>query len=387
MNIFEYALLSIMRRKRKNIFMFIILFGLCFVAFSMLFTATSYKTEMMKTADELPDVVVQKLSGGRQQLIEESRIPEILAIPGVENVIPRVWGYYHFAYLQSNYSVIGVDFFEEQYRKDLKKAAEMIGFEDEKPSMLVSPKIKSFIDQIYRSESFQFQTPGGDYLKVFIKGVFKQSTQMLSSDTVIMDIDSARKVLGIPEGYAADFVIKVPNPEEMQQILLKIQNRFPDLRLITKTDIKSAYTNIFDYKSGIFLSLFLTSLVALFVIIFDRAGGLESDERREIGVLKAVGWKIDDVIRMKLYESFVISFTAFIFALLISILYIYFTGAPIISNIFTGYSYLRPEFKPVFTPDFLTVSIVFFVTVPVYVMATVIPSWKTAAMDASEAVK
>jgi len=123
------------------------------------------------------------------------------------------------------------------------------------------------------------------------------------------------------------------------------------------------------------------------MIIYDKASGLSSEEKREIGILKAVGWTIDDILKEKFHEAFVISFVSFITAICLSMFYVYFLNAPILRDIFIGYSSLKPEFSLPFSFDFQTFSIVFFLTIPIYVAATIIPSWRVASMDADEVMR
>jgi len=81
----------------------------------------SIKKELMITHDELPDIVVQKVIGGRQQYINIENIDKIVNIPGIKNIVPRIWGYYFFEYSNINFSVIGIDPLEPFYKRSLEE--------------------------------------------------------------------------------------------------------------------------------------------------------------------------------------------------------------------------------------------------------------------------
>ena len=51
-------------------------------------------------------------------------------------------------------------------------------------------------------------------------------------------------------------------------------------------------------------------MLALFVLAWDRASGLGPDEKKEIAILKAVGWSSSDVLWAKLYESLLVGASA-----------------------------------------------------------------------------
>ena len=173
----------------------------------------------------------------------------------------------------------------------------------------------------------------------------------------------------------------------MSTVASKIKLLYPDTRIVTTQDLKVSYQNIFDYKSGIFLALFIVSLFTFFIIIYDKSSGLSSEEKREIGILKAIGWRVDDVLKEKFYESFIISFFSYTLGITLSFAYVYLLQAPVLQNIFVGYSQLKTSFELPFVFDFQTLFLVFFLSVPIYIAATIIPSWKVATLEADEVIR
>ncbi|HIP31056.1 MAG TPA: FtsX-like permease family protein, partial [Sulfurospirillum arcachonense] len=133
--------------------------------------------------------------------------------------------------------------------------------------------------------------------------------------------------------------------------------------------------------------LFIISAFTFFMIVYDKASGLSSEEKKEIGILKAIGWKIDDILKEKFYEAFIISFLAFLSAIILALFFVYTLEAPLIKDIFIGYSRLKPTFDLPFVFDFQTVFLLFFLTIPLYLAAIIIPSWRVASMDADEVMR
>ncbi len=67
--------------------------------------------------------------------------------------------------------------------------------------------------------------------------------------------------------------------------------------------------------------------------------------------------------------------------------YVYFMQAPGLQNIFMGYSYLKPHFKLTFGLNLNVLITVFFMTIPVYIAAVIIPAWRAAVIDSGEVIR
>jgi len=347
------------------------------------------KYELSQTVDALPDIIIQKLEAGREQNINLDRVDKLSEIPGVSEVSPRVWGYYYFKNAGANFVVVGVDRFSPNYKKSIQDVVDKFDKEifDENDTMIVGQGVKEILQKNYYDKYFNFIKPDGDLKKIKIAGTFKGSTVLESNDIILLSNENARDIFGMKDDEVTDITLRVPNPKEVAKIASKITLMYPDSRVITKNDLRISYDNIFDYKSGIFLSLFIVALFTFFIIIYDKSSGLSSDEKREIGVQKAVGWRIGDILLQKFYEAGILSGTAFILSITFSIFYVYFLNAPLLRSVFTGYSILKPAFKLPFIVDLQTILLIFFATVPLYIAATIVPSWFAATLEADEVIR
>ena len=385
----EYAINAILRDKYKNFFILSIFTILTFLLSSIFLITNSIKYELNSTIDALPQIIVQKLKGEKSYDIEVDRVDKILNIAGVSDVVARVWGYYYFENIGVNFTLVGVEQFENQYKKSLDKIVQKIDFqsEDNIPIMVVGEGVKKVLSKSYYKEYFNFIKPDGSFIKVAIGGVFDADTQLESNDMIVMSKDTIREIFDMSQTKATDLVVKVQNPIEVATIALKIKQLYPDARVITNEDLKVSYENIFDYKSGVFLALFIISLFTFFMIVYDKASGLSGEQKREIGILKAIGWRVDDILKEKFYESFIISFFAYIIGIILSFAFVYIFKAPLLRDIFIGYSDLKVAFELPFIFDIQTLFLVFFLSVPIYVAATIIPSWRVATLEADEVIR
>jgi ABC-type lipoprotein release transport system permease subunit len=381
----EYAINSLFRQKYKTIFTTVILTTLIFLLTSIFFITNSIKYELNSTVDSLPEIVVQKSKAGRHYDIDIDIADNILNITGVSSAIPRVWGYYYFENAKVNFSIVGINEYEEQYKTTLKRVATTLDFS--KNSMLIGEGVKKIMNQNYYKEYFNFIKPDGTVKKINISGTFDADTQLESNDMIVMSQDNVREIFNMPQTKATDIVVKVTNADEITTVASKIKLLYPNSKVLTKDDFKISYQNIFDYKGGLFLALFIISLFTFFIIIYDKISGLSSEEKKEIGILKAIGWRVDDVLKEKFYEGFIISFFAYLLGTFLSFAFVYIFQAPILKNIFIGYSELKPSFELPFIFDIQTLALVFFLSVPIYIAAIIIPSWKSATLEADEVIR
>ena len=382
-----FAINSLFRRGAKSFFTLFIFTALIFLLSSILFISNSIKTELFITLKSLPQITVQKIQAGRHKNIELKRVDELLKLHGVQSAVPRVWGYYYFEKAGVNFSVVGIDSFDKQYKKSFERVVQNVDFDKLQNSMVVGVGVSQALRQNYYKEYFNFIKPDGELKKVKIAGVFKSETSLESNDIILMPKNIAYEIFGMSPDKATDIVLSVANPREIPTISKKIKELYPDTRVITNSDLRVSYQNIFDYKSGLFLALFVVSVFTFFMIVYDKASGLSSEEKREIGILKALGWKIDDVLKAKFYEAFVVSFISFTAGIILALLFVYTLQAPVLKDIFIGYSRLKPVFELPFILDFQTLFLLFFLTIPLYIAAIIIPSWRVASMSADEVMR
>jgi ABC-type lipoprotein release transport system permease subunit len=385
----EYAINAILRQSYKNFFIVTVFTILTFLLTSVFFITNSLRYEMDSTVDTLPQIIVQKMKAGRHYDIDVNRVDKILEIPGVSDAVARVWGYYYFENAGVNFSVVGIEQYENQYKNSFVNLVKKFDFDKlkENSSMLVGAGVKRTMENSYYKEYFNFIKPDGTLKKVTLGGVFDGDTNLESNDMIIMPQEIVREIFDLDPSKATDIVVKVANPMEIQTVASKIKLMFPDTRIITTGDLKVSYQNIFDYKSGIFLALFIVTLFTFFIIIYDKASGVTSEEKREIGILKAIGWTVDDVLKEKFYESFVISLFSYGLGVGLSLAYVYLFQAPLLRDIFVGYSQLKTNFELPFVFDMQTLFLVFLLSVPIYIAATIIPSWKVATLEADEVIR
>lgn len=351
--------------------------------------ADAIKLELNTTLKTLPQITLQRFVAGKQTDVSIDRVDTLLGIEGIHSATPRIWGYYYFKPAGVNFSIVGIDAYEEQYSITLSKLIENFHIKtlERDQSMIIGEGVQKVLSENYYTDFFNFVTSEGKWQKVSIAGVFRSNLSLEANDLIILPKKLAYTIFGMDKNRATDIIVKVANPKEIATIVQKITTLFPDMRAITQDDIRVSYQNIFDYKSGFFLSLFSVCAFAFFIIIYDKSSGLSAEEKKEIGILKAIGWSGDDILQEKFYESFIIAMGAFLIGISFSFFYVYGLHAPLLRNVFMGYSELKPPFVLPFSLDYAMFVLLFLLSVPIYIAATLIPSWRASSLDADEVMR
>jgi ABC-type lipoprotein release transport system permease subunit len=219
----------------------------------------------------------------------------------------------------------------------------------------------------------------GTILKVV--GVFSSESAMLTNDLVVVTSDDLLRLFGMSPDRATDIVVDVFNASETETIASKVKQMFPDTRPIMKSEIMRTYDAVFNWRSGMILTMAFGAIIAFCILAWDKATGLSAEEKQEIGILKAIGWETSDILEMKFWEGIIISLTSVLTGLILSYVHVFFLGAYLLAPALKGWSVLFPSFRLIPYVALYQVFTLLFLTVVPYVASTIIPSWKSAITD------
>jgi ABC-type antimicrobial peptide transport system permease subunit len=372
--ILEYTLSSLFRRRYKNLALIAVFSLVVAVISSILFLTHSFKTEALKVLDGTPDLIIQKVSGGRHALIPVEYINRIKGIPGTGDVIPRYWGYYYDSLTGGNYTIIGID-------KAITGLTLLDGRIPSEPGECVVGKGISDARFTGIGGELFLTDSGGMAMSFRVVGVFTSESDMLSNDLIVIRKNDVLRLFGMPSDMATDLVVDVYNKSEVSNIAHKVKQMLPDTRPIMKSEIIRTYDTVFNWRSGMILTMFFGAAIAFCILAWDKATGLSADEKQEIGILKAIGWETSDILELKFWEGIIISLTSFLTGLIFAYVHVFFLGAFLLAPALKGWSVLFPSFRLMPYLDLYQVFVLLFLTVVPYVASTIIPSWKSAITD------
>ncbi|HSH69150.1 MAG TPA: FtsX-like permease family protein [Deferrisomatales bacterium] len=368
-SILDLALSSLWRRRGKNLVLLLVYTAVVFLLASVVLFSNALKREARLLLAGSPDLIVQKLVAGRYDLIPAAHADKLAGIPGVARVSGRLWGYHYDPVTGANYTLM---------------------VQEENPPPAGGVFVGNGVARL-RGEGkggrLSLRSYDGEHLHFRVEGVFAAESELISADLVLLAREDFLRLYGVPPGLVTDLSVGVPNPREIDTVAAKIQAVLPDSRVISRDEILRTYDAAFDWRGGIILLVLSVCLFAFAILAWDRASGLSAEEKREIGILKAVGWETSDVLLLKFWEGSAISLTAFLGGTVLAWTQVFLLGAPLFDAVLKGWSTLYPEFRPapLVAPELFAV--LFFLSVAPYAVASIIPAWRAATIDPDEVMR
>ena len=362
-HIIDFTLSSLMRRKGKNGALLLVYTLVIFVLASVLFFSHALQREAALVLKDAPEIIVQRTQAGRYHPIPVAWGAQIGRINGVISVRPRLWGYQYDSVFLANYTLtVPAEHAPPAGSIDVGSGiARMRG---------------ASVDDI-----IAFAGHDGLARSYSIRDVLSGESQLLTSDLILLSEEDYRDFSGLPADQATDLALRVRNPREYATIAEKITKLYPDTRPILRSEILRTYDAVFGWRSGLLIVIFSAAALAFVIFAWDKATGLSAEERKEIGILKAVGWETSDILLMKFWEGTVVSLTAFLVGIILAYAHVFWTSSPLFAPVLKGWSTLYPAFRLTPFLDFGQISALFFLTVVPYTVTTIVPSWRAAIID------
>jgi len=359
----DFTLGSLGRRKARNLALFLVYALLVFVLASVFLFSHALRHEARLLLSGAPEIVVQRMVAGRHDLVPEGYLARLDGVRGVTGKRCRLWGYYYDPAVAANYTL-------------------MVPLGEEIP-----PGKVRVGEAVARTRGLNV----GDVLSLrghddhpnpfTVHGVLSTESALLSADLLLVGEGDFRRLFGIPPGQCTDLVLEVRNPREVSKVADKVVLTLPDTRPILRDEILRTYASVFDWREGMVLVLLSGAVLAFIIFAWDKSSGLSAEERREIGVLKAVGWETADIMGMKFWEGFLVSAFAFLVGYLLAYLHVFVFSAHLFEPVLKGWAVLYPRFELTPQVDGFQVATLFFLTVMPYAVATVVPVWRAAITD------
>jgi len=401
--IIDFTISSLLRRKVKNLGLLALYTLIVFILASTMFFTYSIKKEASLILKGSPEIVVQKILAGRHDLFPVGYIDTIKQIRGVAGVESRLWGYYYDSLVGANYTLLTPpktaageshaktatvegDATDPEAAAALMPLFELNGAKLEPGALIIGNGIAR-LRNIAQGDYMPFRAFDGTIMNLRIAGTLSSRSELVSSDLMLITEDDFRKLFGIDTQHVTDVIVTVKNPSEVATVAGKIKKRLIDSRPIIRDEILRTYDSIFNWRGGMMIVVFSAAVLAFVIFAWDKASGLSAGERREIGILKAVGWETSDVILMKFWEGAIVSLSAFFGGVILAYVHVFFTGSLVFEPALKGWSSLYPNFDltPFINAEQLTT--LFFLTVVPYTVATIVPIWRAATIDPDSAMR
>ncbi len=359
----DYTLAALLRRKTRNFGLLLVYTLLVFLFASALLLGQGLRREAAVLLQDVPEVIVQRLTAGRHDLLPVAWLDSLQRIRGVGAVQGRLWGYYYDPAVKANYTLM--------VAPERGLAADEI---------LVGAALAR-VRQLGVGDYLGLRAANGQPLPLKITGVLESASELLSADLMLLSEAGFRALFNLPPDQYTDAVLTVRNPREARTVAEKITLALPNSRPILRAEILRTYDAVFNWREGMAFVWLGALLLAFAILAWDKAAGLSAEEKREIGILKAIGWETGDILRMKLWEGALLSLTAFLAGYALAWWQVFHGGARLFAPVLKGWAVLYPDFRLTPTVDPRQILVLLAVTVLPYILATLIPGWRAAIAD------
>jgi ABC-type lipoprotein release transport system permease subunit len=359
----DFTLSSLTRRPMKNLALLLVYTLIVFLLASVMLFTQALRHETRLLLERSPELIVQRMVAGRHDLMPAAYLNRIGRVRGVSESYGRLWGYFYDPAVRANYTLM------VPRDRDIAAGEVVVGAGIARARGLGTGDYLSL--RSARGEPHAFR----------VAGTLDSASELVSTDLMLLSEKDFRGFFAIPEDRFTDIVLRVRNPREVRTVAEKLSTRLPDTRPILREEILRTYDAIFGWRQGVVFVLLSGAVLAFAILAWDKASGLSAEERREIGILKAVGWESGDLLRMKFWEGAVLSLSAFLLGYLLAYAHVFFSSAALFEPVLKGWAVLYPDFQPIPFVDGLQVATLFLFTVFPYTVATIVPAWRAAVTD------
>ena len=365
----DYTLLALARHRARNLGLLTVYSLVVFVLASVMLFTQALKNEAAAILQHSPEVLVQRLSAGRHALVTAADLASVGGVRGVSAATARSWGYFYDPVAAANYTLM--------VPADSPPA----------PRHVVIGEGVARARGLVAGNPLSLRSPAGTLQLFTVAGTIPAASSLVSSDLILIGEGDYRAFFDLPPGVYTDLALSVTNPQEVRTVATKIAARLPGSRVILREELLRTYESLFSWREGLLLSMAAMASFAFVILAWTKAAGLSADERREIGILKAIGWDTADVLQMKLWEGLLISGLAFLAGYVAAHVHVFHLGAPLIAPVLKGWSTLYPQFALTPTVDGLQLLSLAVLAILPYTVATLLPSWRAAIVDPDAAMR
>ena len=328
------------------------------------------------------DLYVSRDNYGSNAPIELSLIERFEAIQGITKVIPRVIGR---TYVKGKFmAVLGIS------SSSIPSSIQLIlGREPKAKGEVILGQIAAEYLNLKVGSRFSINRNPGQIWRIV--GLFRSTFTIWNADLLIMNFEDTCELFGVRD-EATDFLIFTrPGYEQIVDKVIQIREEGeaarPPLRVQTRELIDRYSQRGFNIRAGVFAAFYSIVFALAIPSIGILSGFSQMERRREIGVMKALGWQTQEVLGMVAWENLILSLISIPFILIVATAWIHlFDGTGITPFFIAGINIIMPFSIPsrIFPiPFFLSIMMALILTM----VGTIYSTWRTAVVPPSEAMK
>jgi len=383
-NILDYAAGSLWRHRLKYLSILLVFSLVIFLVGSFHLVAAGLAKTASRLLATAPDITIQRMVAGRQESIPLAYQEKLSGLFGVKSIAPRIWGYVFDETRGANITVIGVEperLIALPWREDVPLPAAPA----DQGRAILGRGVAGLLG-VGTGGVFSLFTPDLRLKPFEVAGVLPEAADIIAHDLMVVTLADARELFGLPRGMVTDLMVDVANPAEIPNLADKISKILPDARVLTRNQIEKTYQVVFGWRSGVGSVCLLAALSAFVILAWNQASGLTPEERREITILKIIGWQTSDVLLVRFWEGGLVALFAFLLGVTASLAHVLLFDGILFKPVLLGWSVIRPPLAAPPSVEVKDLLLLASFTILPYLAVTVVPAWRAASRPAEEAL-
>ena len=338
------------------------------------------------------DLYVTGSQLGRLIPLPVSAADRIRAVEGVVKVVPRVVSGVVLGAERVNAVIVGLP--SDELKSSVTCVEGRLFGADSSHEIVVGTelarrlnlKVGDQIPPFYRSSE-------GERISMVV-GLFKSDVSLWQSSLVFTSFKTASNYFD-QRGMATDLLVYCrPGYQARIQaaIVRTVSIPYPSggnlrLKVVPREELESILPKGLLHREGIFnLHFVLAFAVGIPILLVTSGFGL-SERRREIGILKAIGWQTDEILLRSLVESLLLSLAGASISILLAFIWLkLFNGYWIASIFLTGVD-AAPSFRVPSQMTPVPALLAFLLSFVLVMSGTLYSTWRAATVEPMEAMR
>lgn len=317
--LWTWAARDLLRRPGEALLAAAALSSLAIVCTTLLLFAGGVEATTRRVLEEAPDLVVRRVDAGGWAPMPESALARARSVRGVTLARARHWG----------------------PARVRGRTVTIVGASAELPAprpgrALLGPGLTWQAGEMIevdaaRRRSFE------------VEGTLPPSVGIVAHDLIVVTTADARSLLGLAPGTASDLAVWVFHEGEAAAIGPDLARAIPfPVRFARKGDSFAAETAQVARLAGLRLALLVPALLAL-ALLTAAITRAQLGARRDIGLMKALGWGTREIVRLHLCRALIIGAPAFAASWGIAYALVFVWRAPWMSGLIFGWTGPAPR--------------------------------------------
>ncbi|HLO68502.1 MAG TPA: FtsX-like permease family protein [Holophaga sp.] len=364
----ESARASLARRWARTLVLLAVQALLVFLLGSLFLLAGALRREAAATLAGAPQVILQKRLAGRLDTVPPGALEALGPLRGLRAAHGRLWGF-HFDPVTGATLTVWVP------AEPMDPGTVRVG------SALAALRGWGPGDRIALLDA------RGEPRPFRVVEVLPPSLALAAGDQLFMGESDFRGFFAYPEGHWTDLALEAGNPKEARTLAAKAVRTLPGTRAVLREDLVRAYGTILDWRQGLGLAALAGAILAFAILAWDRASGLSAEERRELAVLRALGWDPGHLMALKGWEGALVALGAFLGGYTAAYVHVFHFGGGLLEPLLRGGSAFPARLALAPGDTGPTALLLLALAVAPAAAAALVPTWRAAAGEPSEGMR